>query len=103
MSREKKTMDVRGTSMTVLSRQASDYISLTNIANYKDPDGSDHIIQNWGRNRNTSEFLGIREQLHNLAFKCLELEWVRNSAGLNSVVFTTRQWIDSTQAIGGKT
>ena len=98
--KEKATIEVKGTSITILTRKKDDYISLTDIAKYKEPDRSDHIIHNWMRNRNTIEFLGIWEQLHNPDFKPLEFEGFRNSAGLNSFVLTPRQWTNSTQAIG---
>ena len=101
MSKIKKaTMDVQGTSVTVLNHTIDAYISLTDIAKHKEPDRSDHVIQNWMRNRNTIEFLGIWERLNNDAFKPLEFEGFRNRAGLNSFVLTPRQWINATHAIG---
>ena len=101
--KEKATIEVKGTSITILTRKKNDYISLTDIAKYKEPDRSDHIIQNWMRNRNTIEFLGIWERLHNPDFKPLEFEGFRNSAGFNSFVLPPRQWINSTQAVGNWT
>jgi len=101
MSKIQKTMiDVHGTSVTVLTHTIDSYISLTDIAKYKEPDRSDHVIQNWMRNRNTIEFLGIWERLNNPVFKPLELEGFKNRAGLHSFVLTPRQWIDATAAIG---
>ena len=97
---DKKTIDVKGTAVTVLRQSADDYISLTDIAKFKEPGRSDHVIQNWMRNRNTIEFLGIWESLNNPDFKPLEFEGFRNKAGLNSFVLTPRQWIDSSHAIG---
>ncbi len=96
----KATIDVKGTSITVLTRQESEYISLTDIAKHREPRRADHVIQNWMRNRNTIEFLGIWERLNNPDFKPLEFEGFRNRAGLNSFVLTPRQWITSTRAIG---
>ncbi|MFA6900472.1 MAG: KilA-N domain-containing protein [Desulfurivibrionaceae bacterium] len=96
----KATIEVQGTAVTVLSHASDDYISLTDIAKHKEPDRSDHVIQNWMRNRNTIEFLGIWERLHNANFKPLEFEGFKNKAGLNSFVLTPRQWIDATNAIG---
>jgi hypothetical protein len=96
----KATIEVQGTAVTVLSHASDDYISLTDIAKHKEPDRSDHVIQNWMRNRNTIEFLGIWERLHNADFKPLEFEGFKNKAGLNSFVLTPRQWIDATNAIG---
>ena len=71
---KKATMDVQGTSVTILNHTIDTYISLTDIAKHKEPDRSDHVIQNWMRNRNTIEFLGTWERLNNDAFKPLEFE-----------------------------
>ena len=95
-----KTIDVQGTVVTVHRQSGDDYISLTDIAKHKEPDRSDIVIQNWMRNRNTVEFLGIWERLNNPVFKPIEFEGFRNRAGLNSFVLTPRQWIDTTDAIG---
>jgi hypothetical protein len=101
MSKAKKsTIEVKGTAVTVLSQASDDYISLTDIAKHKEPDRSDHVIQNWMRNRNTIEFLGVWERLNNAGFKPLEFEGFKNKAGLNSFVLTPRQWIDTTHASG---
>ncbi len=54
-----------------------DYISLTDIARYKDAKRTDYIIQNWLRNRNTIEFLGIWERLNNPYFNPIEFEGFR--------------------------
>ncbi|MBU2854419.1 MULTISPECIES: KilA-N domain-containing protein [Acidithiobacillus] len=67
MSKTKKsTIEVKGIAVTVLSQASDDYISLTDIAKHKEPDRSDHVIQNWMRNRNTIEFLGVWERLKRL-------------------------------------
>ena len=97
---KKSTIEVKGTAVTVLSQASDDYISLTDIAKHKEPDRSDHVIQNWMRNRNTIEFLGVWERLNNADFKPLEFEGFKNKAGLNSFVLTPRQWIDTTHASG---
>ncbi|MFH1117170.1 MAG: KilA-N domain-containing protein [Pseudomonadota bacterium] len=76
------------------------YISLTDIARYKDSRRTDYIIQNWLRNRNTIEFLGIWEQLNNPDFNPIEFDGIRKQAGLNSFVLTAKRWIVATGAIG---
>ncbi len=96
----KTTIDVQGTAVTVLSQANDDYISLTDIAKHKEPDRSDQVIQNWIRNRNTIEFLGVWERLNNASFKPLEFEGFKSRAGLYSFVLTPRQWIDTTHASG---
>ena len=97
---QKSTIAVQGTAITILTQTINDYISLTDIAKHKEPDRSDHVIQNWMRNRNTIEFLGVWERLNNADFKSLEFEGFKKRAGLNSFVLTSKQWIDATNAIG---
>ncbi len=97
---QKSTVSVKGTEITVLAHNEQDYISLTDIAKHREPNRSDHVIQNWMRNRNTIEFLGIWETLNNADFKPLEFEGFRNRAGLNSFVLTPAQWIQATGAVG---
>ena len=62
--------------------------------------GDDILIYSWMRNRNTLEFIGVWEQIHNPDFKGLEFETFRNQAGLNSFSLTPRKWIETTNAIG---
>jgi len=94
-------IDVQGTEITILSvSQQEDFICLTDIARHKDSNRTDYIIQNWLRNRNTIEFLGIWERLNNGDFKPIEFDGFRKQAGLNSFVLTAKQWIEKTNAIG---
>jgi len=96
----KVNLDVKGTTIAVVSQKGDDYICVTDIARYKDNERTDYIIQNWLRNRNTIEFLGIWEQLNNPDFNPIEFDGIRNQAGLNSFVLTAKRWIESTGAIG---
>jgi len=96
----KAIVNVKGTAVTVLIHHAQDFISLTDMARHKDPVRTDYLISNWLRNRNTIEFLGIWESLHNPGFNPIEFDGIRKQAGLNSFILTARQWIDSTGAIG---
>ncbi|MGD9970163.1 MAG: KilA-N domain-containing protein [Sulfuricurvum sp.] len=77
-----------------------DYISLTDIAKYKDGSEANDIIRNWLRNRNTIEFLGIWEQLYNSDFKPVEFDGFRKEAGLNSFTLSPAKWVETTNAIG---
>ena len=94
------TIEVQGTAIAILSQQAGDYICLTDIARFKDPQRTDSLIGNWLRNRNTIEFLGIWEQLNNPVFNPIEFDGIRIQAGLNSFILTAKQWIEKTGAIG---
>ncbi|MCU0614811.1 MAG: KilA-N domain-containing protein [Desulfobacterales bacterium] len=70
------------------------------MARYRDAERTDYIIQNWLRNRNTIEFLGIWESLNNPGFKPIEFDGFKKQAGLNSFILTAKQWIEKTGAIG---
>ncbi|MDR1702052.1 MAG: KilA-N domain-containing protein, partial [Sporomusaceae bacterium] len=97
---KKETVNVQGTEIAVLTHRQDDYISLTDIAKYKDEQNPRFIIQNWLRNRNTVEFLGIWEILYNQNFNRVEFEAVKIQTGLNSFVMTPQKWIETTGAIG---
>jgi hypothetical protein len=99
MSQRKKstTIEVQGAAITVLKQNEQDYISLTDMAKKF---GDDVLIYSWMRNRNTLEFIGVWEQIHNSDFKGLEFETFRKQAGLNSFSLTPRKWIEATNAIG---
>ncbi|OGR07750.1 MAG: hypothetical protein A2511_03465 [Deltaproteobacteria bacterium RIFOXYD12_FULL_50_9] len=87
MSKAKKlTIDVLGTTITVLSQRDEDYISLTDMLKEKD---GDFFISDWLRNRNTVEFLGIWKRVHNPTFNYGEFAIIRSQAGLNRYPFTT--------------
>ena len=71
----------------------NEYISLTDIAKYRNDNDPRFVIQNWMRNRNTVEFLAVWEELHNLDFNRVQFEAVRSEAGLNRFVMTPTKWI----------
>lgn len=99
---ERTTMvkiNANGKEITLLANN-TDYVSLTDIAKYLDPDNPRFIIQNWMRNRNTIEFLGAWESINNPNFNRLEFDTVRNASGTNAFVLTPQRWIAETNAIG---
>ena len=86
--------------VNVLSVNGEDYICITDVARYKNPDRTDDLIRNWLRNRNTLEFLGIWEKLNNPGFNPVEFDGFKKQAGLNSFTLTPKQWIEKTGAVG---
>ena len=52
----------------------NEYISLTDIAKYRNDNDPRFVIQNWMRNRNTVEFLAVWEELHNPDFNRVQFE-----------------------------
>jgi hypothetical protein len=99
MSR-KTTIDVQGTAIAVISQDETDFISLTDIARYRNTQEPFAIINNWMRSRSTIEFLGLWEKLSNPGFKPLEFERFKTEAGSNYFVLSPQRWIETTQAIG---
>ncbi len=93
----KLTIDVLGTTITVLSQRDEDYISLTDMLKAKD---GDFFISDWLRNRNTVEFLGIWERVHNPEFNYGEFAIIKGQAGLNSYKVSVKEWVEKTKAIG---
>ncbi|MEG1775787.1 MAG: KilA-N domain-containing protein, partial [Clostridia bacterium] len=71
----KAQISAKGMQIAVVSDGGyDDYISLTDIAKYKNPEYPGYVIQNWMRNRSTIEFLGLWEQINNPDFNYLEFE-----------------------------
>jgi hypothetical protein len=80
--RRKSTIEVQGVVITIIDKNDQDYISLTDIARYRDSQEPFAIINNWMRSRSTIEFLGLWEKLSNSDFKPLEFERFKNEAGM---------------------
>jgi len=97
----KGKITAQGTEIAVLSQgRDDDFISLTDIARYKNPEEPNVVVANWLRVRNTIEYLGIWERLYNSDFKPLEFEGFIKSAGSNAFTLSPAKWINSTNAIG---
>ena len=90
----KKTIVVKGIAVSTRQFGKSDFISLTDIANYKDDERTNYIVQNWMRNRSTIEFLGLWEKLNNPNFNSIEFDAFKSQAGLNSFSLTPTRWIE---------
>jgi hypothetical protein len=80
-----------------------EYISLTDIARYKNPDEPKDVIKNWMRSKSTIEFLGLWESINNPNFKGVKFDSFKKEAGVNSFTLSPEKWINNTGAIGLKT
>lgn len=97
----KKTISAQGININIYTSDfINDYISLTDIAKYRNIDDPRFVIQNWLRNRNTLEFIGLWEILNNPNFNRVQFDTFRNEAGLNRFTMTPQKWIENTNAIG---
>ncbi len=97
---KKTIITVKGSEIAVFSRKDEDYISITDIARHKNPAEPKDIVKNWMRSKNTIEFLGLWEKLHNTGFKGVEFDSFMYQAGSNSFVLSPSKWIEATNAIG---
>ena len=98
---KKQKIEIQNRSITVkLSQNENDYISLTDIAKYKDPESTGIVIAHWLSTKYTIQFIGSWEQLHNPDFNVTEFGNIRNEAGSNGFILSSSKWIKSTNAIG---
>ena len=95
-----KTINVKGTDIVLYQDNKEDFISLTDIARFRDSERSDYILQNWMRNRSTIEFIGLWELFNNPNFNSIEFDGIKNMSGSNSFSLTPKRWIEATNAIG---
>ena len=89
-------MELSMVELSVLNQKISyikindeDYISITDMLKSKD---GDFFVSDWLRNRNTIEFLGIREEIHNPDFNYGEFATIKSQAGLNSYKSSVKEW-----------
>lgn len=95
------TLHVKGIDVGIYTEDyRNEYISLTDIARFRNSDDPRFAIQNWMRNRNTIEFLGLWESLHNPNFNRVQFDTFRTEAGLNRFVMTPSKWVENTGSIG---
>jgi len=92
---KKNEIIVKDVAIKTMSKDGIDYISITDIARQKNATDPNGVIANWMRNRNTVEFLGIWETLHNPNFNPLEFEGFRKEAGLNAFTLSPTRWIEA--------
>ena len=89
-----------GQAVRMMKINGADFICLTDIARFKNPEFPADVVRNWMRSKMTVAFLGLWEQLHNPNFNMVEFDQFRNEAGTNSFVLPPQVWIERTGAIG---
>jgi len=90
-------INVKDTEINVMKVGDKDFISLTDMLKAKD---GDFFISDWLRNRNTVEFLGIWEKIHNPNFNYGEFATIKSKAGLHNYKISIKEWVSKTNAIG---
>lgn len=97
---KKQTIHINGSDIVVLKEKTDDYISLTDMAKYKNAEATGIVISHWLSTRYALDYLGIFERLNNPDFNVTEFGNIRNEAGSNGFVLTVKQWVERTGAIG---
>ncbi len=94
-------IEVKGFEIQIYTEDfKNDYISLTDIARYKNKEEPNVVVANWMRNFNTIEYLGIWEKLNNPEFNPLEFEGFLKEAGSNAFTLSPQKWATTTNAKG---
>ena len=95
-----RIINVNGTEITVYHADVNDFISLTDMARFKNAETTGLVISHWLSTRYTVEFMGLWEQLNNPDFNVTEFSYIKNESGSNGFVLSAKQWIEKTGAIG---
>ena len=97
----KTKINAKGMDIAIISKgNMDDYISLTDIAKYKNKEDAFIVINNWMRLSDTIEFLGLWESLSNPDFKPIEFDRFRQESGYNAFTLSPQKWIKTTNATG---
>ena len=94
-------LDVNNNKIRVMRINDVDYISLTDLAKYSNPENPANVIIHWMSNKGTFDYIGLWEQLNNDKFNFTEFSEIKNKeVGYASFTLSPKRWIDRTNAIG---
>ena len=94
-------LDVNNNKIRVMKINDVDYISLTDLAKYSNPENTANVIIHWMSNKGTFDYIGLWEQLNNENFNFTEFSEIKNKeVGYTSFTLSPKRWIDRTNAIG---
>ena len=92
------TINVQWVVIGIVEANEESYVSLTDIARYKNIFQPADVIKNWLRLKSTIDFLWLWESINNSDFKGVEFDQFKNEAGNNYFVLSPQKWIEKTQA-----
>lgn len=95
----KQIINVKWSEVTLYSKNKDDFISLTDIAKFKNPEAPKDVVKNWMRTHNTVEYLGLWEKLNNPNFKGVDFDPIEKQAWKNAFTLSPSKWIESVWAI----
>ena len=95
-----KKIEIKGSEIAIVTSSNEDYISITDIAKHKNSESTGLVISHWMSTRYTIEFMGLWEKMHNPDFNVTEFSNIRNESGSHGFVLSSKNWINSTNAVG---
>ena len=93
-------MVVKNTTINVIRIGKIDFISLTDLAKYKNSSDPSFTVKNWLRRVSTIDYIGLWEKLHNVDFNLVEFDQIKTEYGKNTFAMSPTQWIKRTNSIG---
>jgi len=100
MNKKNRKIAIKGSEIAIVESNREDYISITDIAKHKNPEATGLVISHWMSTRYTIEFMGLWEKMHNPDFNVTEFSNIKNQSGSNGFILSSKNWINSTNAIG---
>ncbi len=95
-----KKIHIENLEIAGYTKKQNDFISLTDMARFKNVETTGLVISHWLSTRYTVEFMGLWEQINNPDFNVTEFSNIKNESGSNGFVLSAKQWIEKTNAIG---
>jgi hypothetical protein len=93
-------MNVKDNLINVMRVNNVDYISLTDLARYKNPDNPGDVVIKWMSNKSSFDFYSLWEELFNEDFKLAESREFKKNAANNSFTMSPSRWIKYTNSKG---
>ena len=93
-------MNVNENEIRVMRFYNEDYISLTDLAKYKNINNPGDVIIKWMSNKSSFDFYSLWEELFNNNFKLADFREFKNDSATQSFTMSPSRWINITNAIG---
>ena len=96
----KTQISVKENLISVMRVGDVDYISLTDLAKYKNRENPGDVIIKWMSNKSSFDFYCLWEELYNENFKLAESREFKNDSSNQSFTMSPSRWISMTNAKG---
>jgi hypothetical protein len=97
---KKETITVQGTEIILLSHKEEDYISLTDMAKYKNAEIPATVISHWMSTNFSINYMGLWERINNPDFNLTGFREVKMLSTESGFALSPKQWITMTNATG---